>query len=163
MSFASQLQKQLADLVNAVEDRSSQRRNTTQLSSIPSVRALMDKTRPQQSSSPKVARPRLELDSKPAVESSLASPMVSTTAELPVAAPAPKQLPELNVRVPRPSGFTKAAGMLSPLSEFVETEFIKSYEAPLPKRMSLGPGASVGKSRSNTALNTTLVEVKEAK
>lgn len=143
-----QIAKQIAELAEADQAR---RRNTTQLSSLPSFKAL----RIAPASSPKRLHPRIDLDTNPA-ETTQASP--TTTA----AADATSTPDSSATRRPRPSGFARAPnGLLSPLSEYVESEFVKSYESPAPTPATLTkitPGTSLGR-----GVDTSLEECKECK
>jgi hypothetical protein len=118
---------------------------------------LKEKGRLAPISSPKPVHPRIDLDENPC-ESTKETP---TAAALSLPAPKTelKAEPGIAVRIARPSTFGVPAEALSPLSQYVDTEFTKSC-ASVPKSAS---GKRVSQVQPMPLSQFAMVECKEVK
>lgn len=98
---------------------------------MPSMKALLEAGRVGVIDSPKKVHPRIELEaSVVVVESTTGSGEAIVETVVEIESTKGDSNPEPRTRQPRPSGFGRPAGCMSPLSEYVETEFMKAYESP---------------------------------
>lgn len=154
--LAAQLAQQIAELA-LQEEQNSKRRNTTQIHSIPSMRAMADRGRLEKAETPKRSGQRIDLPttanpSTPTASRALSDENPSEAlvyeSTTPATSEAASTSRDVRVSIPlKAAGFAKGNGVLSPLSEYVETEFVKSYaSSPLVKSDSKGSnGASKGR------------------